>query len=360
MLNLFRRHLKRCPHQAKGRRHRSCQCPLMVEGTLRGTMIRKSLDIRSWDAGQAIIREWEATGLGANAPTVYEATGAFLKDAAARNVRPGTLKNLRVLLADLERYAERKGIQLVKGFDTEKVRAFREGWSFSAVTASKKLERLRSFFRFCKDSDWIDANPCDKVRPPKVLLTPTLPFTRKEMGRIVAACDEVPDNYGRTGGQPAKRVKALVLLLRYSGLRIGDAVMLPVKNVQAGRLLLYMQKTGVPVHLPLPPEVTQALNGLPRANPDYFFWTGGSTAHSVTSKWRDRLARVFKLAKIEDGHPHRFRDTFAVELLLKGVPLDQVSILLGHSSVRITERHYAPWVRARQERLEELVQASWL
>jgi integrase len=49
-----------------------------------------------------------------------------------------------------------------------------------------------------------------------------------------------------------------------------------------------------------------------------------------------------------------------VELLLKGVPLDQVSILLGHSSVRITERHYAPWVRARQERLEELVQARWI
>jgi len=360
MLNLFRRHLKRCAHRAKGRKHRSCQCPLMVEGTLRGTMVRKSLDIRSWDAGQAMIREWEATGLGVDAPTVSEAKDAFLKDATARNVRPGTLKNLRVLLDDLERYATRKGIQLVKGFDTEKVREFRQGWNFSAVTASKKLERLRSFFRFCKDSEWIDANPGDKVRPPKVDLSPTLPFTRKEMSQIFAACDEVPDNYGRVGGLPAKRAKALVLLLRYSGLRIGDAVMLPVKNVQAGRLLLYMQKTGVPVHLPLPPEVTQALSELPRANPNYFFWTGESTAHSVTGKWRDRLARLFKLAKIEHGHPHRFRDTFAVELLLKGVPLDQVSILLGHSSVRITERHYAPWVSARQERLEELVQASWL
>ena len=32
-------------------------------------------------------------------------------------------------------------------------------------------------------------------------------------------------------------------------------------------------------------------------------------------------------------------DTFAVELRLAGVPLDRVSILLGHSSIRITERH---------------------
>ena len=51
-------------------------------------------------------------------------------------------------------------------------------------------------------------------------------------------------------------------------------------------------------------------------------------------------------------HPHRFRDTFAVSLLLKGVSLDNVSKLLGHSSIKITERHYAPWVKARQEQLE--------
>jgi integrase len=41
-------------------------------------------------------------------------------------------------------------------------------------------------------------------------------------------------------------------------------------------------------------------------------------------------------------HPHMFRETFAVEMLLAGVPLEQVSILLGHKSVKITEKHYAP------------------
>lgn len=43
-----------------------------------------------------------------------------------------------------------------------------------------------------------------------------------------------------------------------------------------------------------------------------------------------------------------FRDTFAVELLLAGVPLDQVSLLLAHSSIKVTEKHYAPFVKARQ------------
>jgi integrase len=46
------------------------------------------------------------------------------------------------------------------------------------------------------------------------------------------------------------------------------------------------------------------------------------------------------------------RDTFAVENLLTGMPIDQVSMLLGHSSVKVTEKHYSPWVAARQQQLE--------
>jgi len=68
---------------------------------------------------------------------------------------------------------------------------------------------------------------------------------------------------------------------------------------------------------------------------------------------------LFELAEIPNGHAHRFRDTFAVELLLSGVPLERVSVLLGHSSIRVTERHYAPWVRSRQEQLEADLQRTW-
>jgi hypothetical protein len=46
------------------------------------------------------------------------------------------------------------------------------------------------------------------------------------------------------------------------------------------------------------------------------------------------------------------RDTLAVELPLAGIPLEQVGALLGHASVRVTEKHYSPWVKARQEQLE--------
>ena len=48
-----------------------------------------------------------------------------------------------------------------------------------------------------------------------------------------------------------------------------------------------------------------------------------------------------------------------MELLLSGVPLERVSVLLGHSSIRVTERHYAPWVRSRQEQLEADLRRAW-
>lgn len=75
--------------------------------------------------------------------------------------------------------------------------------------------------------------------------------------------------------------------------------------------------------------------------------------------WQRSLRRLFRLAGVPDGHAHRFRDTFAVELLLAGVPLDRVSILLGHQSVKVTERHYTPWLRARQEQVEADVRRTW-
>jgi integrase/recombinase XerD len=53
-----------------------------------------------------------------------------------------------------------------------------------------------------------------------------------------------------------------------------------------------------------------------------------------------------------------FRDTFAVELLLAGVPIDQASIVLAHSGAKITETDYTPWVKARQEQIETNVHST--
>jgi len=151
----------------------------------------------------------------------------------------------------------------------------------------------------------------------------------------------------------------LVLLMRFSGLRISDAATLPCARVLKGKLFLYTSKAGTPVYCPLPPAVIQALDAIHRPGEPYFFWTGKSKTKTVITHWWTCLKEGFELAEIQNGHPHRFRDTFAVDLLLRGVPLERVPILLGHRSIKVTERHYAPWIRARQEQLEADVRRVW-
>ena len=105
--------------------------------------------------------------------------------------------------------------------------------------------------------------------------------------------------------------------------------------------------------------VVKELEAMPRASDHYWFFSGNGTVETARKKWSEALARLFKDANVTDGHAHRFRDTFAVELLLDGTPIENVSAFLGHASVRVTERYYAPWVRARQERAEADVKRSW-
>jgi integrase len=94
------------------------------------------------------------------------------------------------------------------------------------------------------------------------------------------------------------------------------------------------------------------------ANSDRFFWSGLGKLKSAVADWQRSLAKLFKLAGVK-GHAHQFRDTFSVGLLTRGVPLEDVAMALGHSSIRVTEKHYAPWIAVRQKRLEELIKQTW-
>jgi site-specific recombinase XerD len=52
------------------------------------------------------------------------------------------------------------------------------------------------------------------------------------------------------------------------------------------------------------------------------------------------------------------RNSFAIGLLEKEVSLENVAVLLGNS-IKIAEKHYATWVKVRQDRLEEAVRRTF-
>ena len=360
MLTIYRRHRKDCAHRSEGREYRRCRCPIWVDGFLAGREIRKSLDTANWQKAQDKVREWEAQDSepknAAEPITIQQAGEKFIADANARKLNESTIYKYSLLFKQLGNFAQKGGLRYLKEVELTTLDEFRSEWKDGPRSSLKKLERLRAFLRFCERRKWIDNNPATDLKAPKIQNKPTMPFTHAEILKILAAFDKYAD---RAGVANAQRLKAFVLLLRYSGMRIGDTVKCGVNRITGNKLFLYTQKTGVPVQCVLPDFLVRELEAAPKSSEGHFFWTGKSKLHSAIGKWERRLQTMFALAEVQGGHAHRFRDTFAVELLLVGVPLERVSVLLGHQSVRITERHYSPWVRSRQEQLEQDLQRAW-
>src|SRR5580704_4877701 len=362
MLGIYRRHQKRCAHRHEGRKYRRCRCTVWVDGHLNGVELHQSLHTRDWQEAQRIVREWEVIGEQAKetvAVTVRYACAEFLKDATARGLREPTLYKYRLLFGQLQEFADGTGREALSQFDLEVLRNFRATWPNRNVAARKKLEATKAFFRFCWESGWISHNPASKLKASRTTEPPTMPFTREEIDRTLAACDNYAAKRGKAGRADARRLRALVLLLRFTGLRIRDAVTLRRDQLTNGKLLLFTAKTGTPVYCPLPGFVVTELEMVHSSSLQHFFWSGEGKPKSCVGDWQRSLRKLFELAGVTNGHAHRFRHTFAVELLLAGVPLDRVATLLGHTNSKITERHYAPWIRARQEQLESDVRRVW-
>jgi integrase/recombinase XerD len=274
----------------------------------------------------------------------------FIDDAKGR-MRESSLYKYKLLLKQLEKFAEDTGIIFMSGFDLDRMTKFRQTWKNTGTAAVKKLEALRTLCKFCVERGWMDENYAKQLRKPEDAEPDVEPFTRKQVQDILAAIRKYPDK------ENAVRLKALILLLRFSGLRIGDAVTLDMVRIEEGSLFLRTEKKKTRVRVPLTPETLAALDACPKPYP---FWSGASTRKSVIGNWQRAMKRLFKLAGVKGGHPHRWRHTFACELLLSGASLNSVAQTLGHKSERITEKHCGSWVKEKQEKLEAEVRKSWL
>jgi integrase/recombinase XerD len=227
---------------------------------------------------------------------------------------------------------------------------YRKKWKVSVGTDRKKIERLRAFFRFCIGREFIEKNPAIHLVAGKEKPKQSVPFTDEEIAAIMRGIEEFPDSPpGRR-----KQLRAFVLLLRYSGLRIQDAISFTMDKISDGNLMMPTQKTGQVVWLPLPDIVLEALKGLGERP----FWNGSGTIKTFMGNWQRTLERLFKRAGVV-GSAHKFRHTFSVNLLTRGVGIEDVAILLGHNSIRITERHYSAFVKVRRDRLMEAVKRTF-
>jgi site-specific recombinase XerD len=325
-----------------------------MQGVHDGQPIRQSLGTRSMQEALRQVALLEAPHATQLKP-VEEAVEAYKKHIAP--LETGSQRRYAQTLNRLAAYCEREKLNYMADLEVEDVDGFRATRKLAPSTSAKELTILRLFFSFCVERKWIAENPAKKIKPPRNIKPPEIvPYTQNEITRILAACDEIGhSDYER------RRARALVLLMRYTGLRISDAVTLAKDRIRDGQIFLHTKKTGGMVFLPIPKQLEDALAALPTPrgageNPRRWFWNEVSSRRTVVNKLERSLAFVFKRSGVKRAHAHKFRHTLATEILARGGGEQDVADVLGISPA-VVRQHYAKWSHARQDRITRLFQA---
>lgn len=366
MLTLHRRHIKSCPHASKGWNYTACDCPIFVDGMVAGHRIKRSLLTNDWTRAMRRKEQIERGGvvLTTGGTTLARAIAEFTESRRELNRRSTTMDTYEQTFKRLPEALLARPLATV---DTETLKVHIEGRTaygerpLALASRRNELKHFRALFNWviAKRKSWsIEENPAAAIGLPQIEELVTQPLTHEEIDRILNAADTMRGFLTFDTPAARRRARALVLVLAYTGLRVGDAARLRRTQLEpSGHLVLRIAKNGVPIKLLLPADARHALEALPApgGNPAYFFWSGTGKLRGVThSMWRT-ITRLGKRAGIENLHPHRFRDTFAVELLSQGADIRTVQKLLGHKSVQTTERHYAHFVVAHQAILDSAV-----
>ncbi len=346
MLSLYRRHRAKC--KMKGRKAK-CFCPIWVQGKLHDEVVRRSLDLTNWEAAQKKVRTWEIHGIKASI-SLGDAYDRFIEQHRANGSADETIKkHTRLKKLAVEHF----GDVGVRTLSVDDVSRFRESWEFAPLTTRNTIERLRGFFRFCIEREWLEKNPGATLKLPKITQVDRKPYDGHELMAIECALGDYP-NWGIYKTNTRERVRTFVSVLRWTGMRIGDAVQLSRANIADGQITLRTEKNGKRVCIPMHPDIASGLKDL---GGEYFFWSGNGKVSSAVSDWERTLARLGKIAHVK-CHAHRWRHTFIIECLCEGIPVSEVAAIVGNSP-RIIEQHYSQWCVKRQEKINESVKAIW-
>ena len=157
----------------------------------------------------------------------------------------------------------------------------------------------------------------------------------------------------------------MIMLLRHTALRVSDVCTLrkdavswdPEQNTW--RVLLYTQKTGDPVFLPMPETLRLVLDALPLPrnapqNCPCYFWNGQSSRRAAVGIAERTLSAVFKKSGVKGAHAYRYRHTLATRLLEQGATFEEIADVLGNSPA-VVRKHYGKWSKGRQANIDRLM-----
>jgi integrase/recombinase XerD len=386
-ISVFTRHSADCPKGDESQ-WRRCRCRKSIYIREHGKTVYLSAKTRSWtEAEEVAQREPDKRNpVKIELQKIAETKKALLKpidealDQWIAGMKSPTETSVAAYTSTkrrIQRWADSVGVRYVSDATPALLDGWRSSWGPEAekenrlalTTQAALLIRIRSFFRWATNMEYTRRNPAAMLKAITPDDSQTWPLTPAQFDGLLAATHKLDAEARFTSAKVGEHLRALFLVQRWAGLRIGDVVCLPKSALAGNRLSAIMRKkrkrkpAASRIECVIPDHVVTALRSLPlrkEDHPDYFFWSRKCSEQVNVNKWVYKVDRLsgYLTFKEEEGRPlefrsHMLRDTFAVEMLLAGVPLEKVSKLLGHESVAVTERYYAKWTVRRRQNLED-------
>jgi len=262
-----------------------------------------------------------------------------------------TLKQFDAFLAE-------KGIVFASDITRAVVESFKV-WRVARITAKKgsrggtgmvlDVAVLHKLFQVAVEEELIARNPVKfEGRPGDSPTRGAQPFSAQELSQLQ---------------QQANEDLLIFMLLRWSGFRGSDAVGLQWCEVHFDRKEIerVTKKRGKKVIIPIQSELLAVLEmEYTRRSPAP---TDRVLLHPVyrtplsRPRLYERVRALGRRAGVTDAHPHRFRDTFAVDMLARGASPYEVAKLLG-DTIETVEKHYAEFVRELREKVRRMMEVK--
>lgn len=288
-------------------------------------------------------------------PEWEDLRSAFAAESERRIVlgklRDSTWARYQCTLSEFKQFLEQAQIRqlaaitrtIVEQFKTWRVERIRKK-NFSRGGRGLTLDAaiLHRVFSYAIELEMVQRNPVRlEGRPGDEPECGAQPFKADELARLREAAG--PD-------------LLTFLVLRWTGLRGSDVVRLRWAEVdfQSGEITRLTLKRRKRVVVPMHAELHFALEAESQRcspSPEDLVLRNPATGKPFTRpRLYERIRAMGRRAKVTDAHPHRFRDTFCVDMLARDVNPYNVARLVG-ITVEMLERHYAPFIPELRERV---------
>ena len=196
----------------------------------------------------------------------------------------------------------------------------------SNATVNNRRKFLSAFFVWATREEIVDKNPMLKINSIKEKYVTKKPFSDIELAKIR---DALEDN----------REKALVEFLLSTGCRVSEVAGLKVGNIdfRTGECVVLgkgNKERTVYLNNKSMYYLERYIGGFVDADRPLFMNARG---RGMTKQNIEELMRIIgKRAGVSKVHPHRFRRTMATNAMKRGMPVQYIQVILGHSKLDTT------------------------